>query len=121
MTASGYLTVGILVAAVVAFAAGRWRPDAVAVLALLALVLSGILDPPSAFAGFGSPVLIALGAVYVVSAGLERTGIASAIGRRILRVAGANEAVLILVFGGVGGLLSGIMNSMGAMPGWPMA
>jgi len=115
MTASGYLTVGILVAAVVAFAAGRWRPDAVAVLALLALVLSGILDPPSAFAGFGSPVLIAVGAVYVVSAGLERTGVAARIGRRIFRMAGANEITLILAFGGVAGLLSGVMNSIGSM------
>lgn len=115
MTAAGYLTLGILIAAVVAFAAGRWRPDAVAVLALLALVLFGILDPPSAFAGFGSPVLIAVGAVYVVSAGLERTGVATAIGRRILRLSGANEAFLIVVFGSVGGLLSGVMNSMGAM------
>jgi di/tricarboxylate transporter len=115
VTAAGYLTLGILIAAVVAFAAGRWRPDAVAVLALLALVLFGILDPPSAFAGFGSPVLIAVGAVYVVSAGLERTGVAAAIGRRILWLSGANEAVLIVVFGGVGGLLSGVMNSMGAM------
>lgn len=115
MTAAGYLTLGILIAAVVAFAAGRWRPDAVAVLALLALVLFGILDPPSAFAGFGSPVLIAVGAVYVVSAGLERTGVAARIGRRIFRMAGPNEITLILAFGGVAGLLSGVMNSIGAM------
>lgn len=115
MTAAGYLTLGILIAAVAAFAAGRWRPDAVSVLALLALVLSGILDPPSAFAGFGSPVLIAVGAVYVISAGLERTGVAARLGRRIFRMAGGNEITLILAFGGVGGLLSGVMNSIGAM------
>jgi len=115
VTAAGYLTLGILLAAVVAFAAGRWRPDAVAVLALLALLLSGILDPRAAFAGFGSPVLVAVAAVYVVSAGLERTGVAAALGRRIFRLAGASEAALILAFGGVAGLLSGVMNSIGAM------
>jgi di/tricarboxylate transporter len=115
LTPAGYLTLGILAAAVVAFATGRWRPDAVALLALLALLVSRILDPRAAFAGFGSPVLVTVGAVYVVSAGLERTGVAASIGRRLFRLAGANEAVLILALGGVAGLLSGVMNSIGAM------
>ena len=115
MTVAGYLTVSILAASIAAFASGRWRPDAVALWSLLALLVSGILDARTAFFGFGSPVLVTVGAVFVVSAGLDRTGIAAAIGRRILRVAGGNEAALILLFGGVGGLLSGIMNSMGAM------
>jgi di/tricarboxylate transporter len=115
MTPAAYLTLAVLVVATVAFASGRWRPDAIAVLALLALLVSNILDPRSAFAGFGSPVLIAVAAVYLVSAGLERTGVATVIGRRILRVAGANEALLIVAFGGVGGVLSGVMNSIGAM------
>lgn len=115
MTVEGYWTLGILAAAVVAFASGRWRPDAIAVLALLALVLSGILDTRAAFAGFGSPVLVAVAAVYVISAGLDRTGIAASIGRRILRFAGGSETALTLLFGGAGGVLSGFMNSMGAM------
>lgn len=115
MTPGGYLTLGILLAAVVAFATGRWRPDAIALLVLLALLAFNILDPRAAFGGFGSPVLVAVGAVYVVSAGLESTGIARAIGRRILRLSGSNEALLIFIFGGVGGVLSGVMNSMGAM------
>lgn len=115
MTPAGALTLGILAAAVAAFATGRWRPDAVAVLALLALLLFRILDPLTAFASFGSPVLIAVGAVYVVSAGLERTGIATRIGRRILRLARGNEVLLILAFGAAAGALSGVMNSIGAM------
>jgi len=115
VTAAGYLTLSILAAVVVAFAVGRWRPDAVALLALLGLVLSGVLDSRAAFSGFGSPVLIAIGAVFVVSAGLERTGVAAAVGRRLFRLAGANEAALILALGGVAGLFSGVMNSIGAM------
>ncbi|MDQ7842896.1 MAG: SLC13 family permease [Armatimonadota bacterium] len=115
MTSAGYLTVGALAAAIAAFAAGRWRPDAVAVLALLALILFRVLDPRAAFAGFGSPVLVAVGAVFVVSAALERTGVASALGRRLVRLAGASEVLLILSLGGVAGLLSGVMNSIGAM------
>jgi len=115
VTVAGYLTVTILAAAVLGFASGRWRPDAVALLVLLALLVFRILDPPVAFAGFGSPVLIALAAVYVVSAALERTGVAGRLGRRVFSIAGASETVLILAFGAVGGLLSGVMNSVGAM------
>jgi di/tricarboxylate transporter len=115
VTVAGYLTVAILAVAVVAFATGRWRPDAVALLALLALLVLGILPPSAAFAGFGSPVLIAIAGVFVVSAALERTGVAGRLGRRIFGIAGAREPVLILAFGAVGGLLSGVMNSIGAM------
>lgn len=115
MTVAGYLTVTILAAAVLAFAAGRWRPDAIALLVLLALLVFRILDPPAAFAGFGSPVLVTLAAVYVVSAALERTGVAGRLGRRVFSIAGSSEAALILVFGAVGGILSGVMNSIGAM------
>lgn len=115
MSPAAYLTLGVLTAAVLAFAVGRWRPDAVALLGLLILLLSRILDPRTAFAGFGSPVLITLGAVYVVSAALERTGVASTLGQRIFRLAGGSEVRLILAFGTAAGLLSGVMNSIGAM------
>ncbi|MEX0765348.1 MAG: SLC13 family permease [bacterium] len=115
MNASSYLTLAVLAVATVAFGTGRWRPDAIAVLALLALLVFGIVDPRTAFAGFGSPVLVAVASVYLVSAGLERTGVAITLGRRILRLAGGRESFLILVFAGVGGVLSGVMNSIGAM------
>ena len=115
MSVEGYWTLGILAAAVVAFATGRWRPDAIALVVLLAFLVLRILEPSTAFAGFGSPVLITLAAVYVVSAGLERTGVAGRLGHRVFTVAGSNETVLILAFGVVGGVLSGVMNSIGAM------
>jgi di/tricarboxylate transporter len=115
VTVAGYLTVAILAGAIVAFATGRWRPDAVALIVLLALLVLGILEPSAAFAGFGSPVLITMAAVYVVSAALERTGVAGGLGRRVFGIAGSSEIVLIVAFGAVGGILSGVMNSIGAM------
>lgn len=115
MSAAAYLTLGILLAAIVAFATGRWRPDAIALFALIVLLGTGIIDPRAGLAGFGSPVLVAMAAVFVVSAALERVGLAAAIGRRIFRLAGRSELLLILAFGTAGGLLSGFMNSMGAI------
>lgn len=115
MSGAAAVTLALLAAVSIAFAIGRWRPDAVALLALLGLLLTGIVDPRTGFAGFGSPVLVAVGAVFVLSTALERTGIASTIGRTILRFAGRSETRLILAFSAAAGLLSGVMNSVGAM------
>jgi di/tricarboxylate transporter len=115
MTPAAYLTLTVLAGATVAFGMGRWRPDAVAVLTLLILLLTGVISPEQGFSGFGSPVLIAVACVFVVSAALERTGIAVLIGRRILRIAGASELRLIVAFATVAGLLAGVMNSIGAV------
>lgn len=115
MSQDGYLTLAALVAATVAFAIGRWRPDFIAVLVLLFLLLTRVLDTQTGFSGFSSPVLIAVASVFVVSAALERVGVAGLIGRRIFELAGASEMRLILAFGGVAGLLAGVMTSIGAV------
>lgn len=115
MSQAGYLTGLVLVAATVAFITGRWRPDGIAVLVLLALLLLGLVDLPTGLAGFGNPALFTVAAVFVVSAALEHVGIAAELGRRIYRLAGGSEIRLVLAFGLAGGVLSGFMNSMGAI------
>ncbi len=115
VSAAALLTVALLIAVATAFAAGRWRPDAVALLALLALLVSGTVTLDAGLAGFGSPALIAMAAVFVLSAGLERTGVAASLGRRVLALAGPSELRLTVAFGLTAGLLSGVMNSIGAM------
>lgn len=84
-------------------------------LTLLALLLGGVISPEKGFSGFGSPVVVAVACVFVLSAALERTGVAAVIGRYILRIAGASELRLIVAFGTVAGLLAGVMNSIGAI------
>ncbi len=94
---------------------GRWRPDFVAVAVLLALLLSGTLTPEQGFAGFGSPALLAVASIFVLGAALERVGLATWAGRRILRISGGSEVRLVLTFGLAAGLLAGVMNSLGAI------
>ena len=115
MSAAALFTLVLLIGAAAAFAAGRWRPDAVALLALLALLVSGTVSLNTGLAGFGSPALIAMAAVFVLSAGLERTGVATRLGRRVLALAGPSELRLTVAFVLTAGLLSGVMNSIGAM------
>jgi len=62
MTDQMLIVLGILAGAVVLFASGRVRPDAVAILVVLALNLSGVLTIQESLAGFGQPVVVLIAA-----------------------------------------------------------
>lgn len=81
----------ILGSALALFISGRLRVDVVAMLALLALAFTGILDPRQVLAGFSSEPAIIVAAVFVLSAGLSATGITDRIGAGIGRAAGGSE------------------------------
>ena len=59
--------------------------DVVAILVILALMLSGLLSSNEALAGFGDPVVILIAGLFVVGEGLFRTGVAFAIGNWLMR------------------------------------
>ena len=100
----------ILAVAVVLFAMGRPRVDAVAILVLLALMLSGVLTPQEALAGFGDPVVIFIAAIFIVGEGLVTTGLAHRLGESMLRASVGRETRLIvlimLLAGGIGAFMS---------------
>jgi len=81
----------ILGATLVLFISEKLRVDLVALLATLALTLTGILKPEQALAGFSSEPAIIVAAVFVLSAGLSSTGITDRIGAAIGRAAGGRE------------------------------
>lgn len=108
------LTLFIIFAAVVLFASEKLRVDIIALLVLISVTLTGLIDPAQAFSGFASPAVITVWAVYIVSGGLFATGIANLLGGRILQIAGNSEARLIAVLMLGAGLLSAFMNNIGA-------
>jgi di/tricarboxylate transporter len=81
----------ILAATLVLFISEKLRVDVVAMLALLALTLTGILGPKDALSGFSSEPAIIVASVFVLSAGLSATGITERIGAGIARAAGSSE------------------------------
>ena len=81
----------ILAATLALFISEKLRIDLVALLALLALTLTGILGPKEALSGFSSEPAIIVAAVFVLSAGLSATGITDRIGAGIARAAGGSE------------------------------
>lgn len=89
---------------------GKVRSDLVAVCSLLALVLFGILDTSEALAGFSNPVVIMMIGLFIVGAGIFRTGLAKMISSKILQTAGDNEnklfVLVMLVTASIGAFVS---------------
>ena len=108
------LTLGIVAAAVVLFATEKLRVDLIALIVLLTVALTQLVDTKQAFAGFSSPAVITVWAVYIVSGGLFATGVADLMGRGILRLAGDSEIRLIVVIMISCGVMSAFMNNVGA-------
>jgi len=104
----------ILAATVGLFIWGRPRVDIVAVMALTACVLTGLVAPDEAFAGFGHPAVITVAAVLGLSSGLSRSGAIDLIAVRINRVATGRTAQMVAL-SSLGGVLSGFMNNVGAL------
>ena len=81
----------------VAMASGRVRFDVVALLVVLALILSGILTPEQALSGFGSTVVILVAGLLVIGEMLDRTGVANGIGNAIIKYGGTSETRLLIL------------------------
>ncbi|MEJ2735132.1 MAG: SLC13 family permease [Anaerolineae bacterium] len=104
----------ILAISIFLFIADWIRVDVVALLVLLALILTGLITPTEAFEGFSSPAVITVWAVFIVSGGLFYTGVANRLGDRLLKVAGTRPPRLIGLLMATVGLMSGVMNNVGA-------
>ena len=114
MTSDQALVVAVLVATLGLFVWGRWRYDAVALLALLALVLVGIVPGADAFAGFGHPAVVTVAAVLVVSRGLQNSGVVDVLARWLAR-AGSRPTAQVAASTGLVAALSAFMNNIGAL------
>ena len=115
MTLEMWLVLGILVTAVILFITEWLRVDVVAVGVLLALMLTGVLTTGEALAGFSSTAVLTIASLFVVGGAVLHTGLAGAIGRRILTIAGDSEWRLVLVIMVAVTLLSGFMSDTGTV------
>ena len=102
-----------ILAAAVILLVTEWIPmEVTALLSLGAVALLGLVSPVEALAGFSNPAVITVWAVFILSGGLTRTGVASVIGRFVLRLAGESESRMIVVIMTTAGVLSAIMNNV---------
>ncbi len=113
MTFEIALVLGILAISLVLFISEVIRMDLVALLVLGALAVTGLVDSTEAFAGFSNSAVITVWAMFILSEGLTRTGIADIIGRQVMRIGGKREIPMILVIMITGAVLSAFMNNIG--------
>ncbi|MBF1589766.1 MAG: SLC13 family permease [Prevotella shahii] len=90
-------TLVILAISVTMFIIGRVRSDVVAVCAMAALLIFGILTPGEALAGFSSTVVIMMVGLFVVGGAIFQTGLAKAASQRIMALAGGNDTFMFLL------------------------
>ncbi|MGO2130722.1 MAG: SLC13 family permease [Pseudoalteromonas prydzensis] len=114
MTFEQLLILAILFITVALFLWGRFRHDVVALMALLACVVVGLVNPENAFSGFGHPAVITVACVLILSRGLQNAGAVDAL-TRIALPSNAGRMLSMLALMGLGALLSGFMNNVGAM------
>lgn len=105
------IVLGLLLLAIVLFAVEKISVDIITMLLLIALVITGILTPGEAFAGFSDDIIIILGSIFVISGALQRTGVVDALGARLYQVAGDNSNHMLLAIMGTVSGVSAFMNN----------
>ena len=91
------VTLIILVITVAMFIWGRVRADIVALTALAALLVLGILTPAEALAGFSSPIVIMMIGLFVVGGAIMQTGLAKLTGNKLMALSRGNETITFLL------------------------
>lgn len=101
----------LIVVAAALMTSNRVRFDIVALLVVIALMLSGVLSVSESLAGFGSPVVILVVGLLIVGEMLARTGVARAVGNAILKHGGGDETRLLVLIMVRAAVLGSVMSS----------
>src|SRR4030095_11385077 len=91
MTTQIATVLALLLVAVFLFCIERIPIEIVALLLVIALVLTKTLSAAEAFAGFGNDIVITIAGLFILTGGLARTGVVDVVGRRLHRCAGEGE------------------------------
>ncbi len=105
------IVLGLLILAIVLFALETISVDVITILLLIGLVVSGILTPAEAFAGFSSEIIIILASIFVISGALRQTGVMDVVGERIYQIAGGQPNHLLAAVMTIVGGISAFMNN----------
>ncbi len=115
MTYEIWMVTVILTATIVAFVLDRFRMDLIAVVSLLALVLTGILTPAEASAGFSNSLVLMIAGLFVVGGAILETGVADLVGIWLGRVGGTSITRLTVTVMLACALLSAFISSTGTV------
>lgn len=115
MTPEMWVAVGILAFAIIFFVTEWLRVDVVALIVVIALMISGLLSPAEAIAGFSNTIVLTIAALFVIGGAVLQTGLAGIIGNQVLKIAGTNPTRLLVVVMVTVSLMSAFMSSTGTV------
>jgi len=114
VTADQIFLISLLGILVVFFVWERWRYDLVALAGLIISTLLGFVPADEAFLGFGHPAVVTVAAVLIISRGLSNAGAVEFL-TRYIKGATSSPTLHVVGLSSVGGLLSTVMNNVGAL------
>ncbi|MGI9551845.1 MAG: SLC13 family permease [Aurantibacter sp.] len=105
----------ILAITIILFIWGKFPPDVVALMSMLALFLIGVLDLQETLSGFSNPTVIMIAALFIIGEGLSRTGWTALAGRKFVSWARNSFSKLLVIVTLGSGLLSGFVSNTGTV------
>ena len=114
MTPEMILTMIMLTFAVVLFVFEWVRVDVVGIIMMVMLPLTGLISPNEAFVGLSSNAVCSIIAVIIIGAGLDKTGVMNQVAGPIIKLAGNSESRVISLVSGAVGIISSMMQNIGA-------
>ncbi|HSQ85493.1 MAG TPA: SLC13 family permease [Desulfobacterales bacterium] len=114
MTPEMILTMIVLGFAVVLFIFEWVRVDVVGIIMMALLPLIGLISPKEAFVGLSSNAVVSIMAVIIIGAGLDKTGVMNKVAGPIIKLAGNSEKKVITLVSGTVGIISSMMQNIGA-------
>lgn len=109
------ITLAVLLLTVAGFISGRFRSDIVALSAILALMLFGVLTPAEALSGFSNPLILTVAGMFVIGGAVVRSGMAEVISGKILGVSGANQNVMYMLVMLITALIGSLVTNIGTV------
>ncbi len=114
MSTDAILVLAILIGAVALFISEKYPIDFVALLVLGMLLVLGLVTPQEGLSGFSNPATVTVAAMFVLSAGLQKTGATAAIGRLMVRFGRSYFTALVVIMGTIT-VISAFINNTAAV------
>jgi len=108
------LTIIVLGFVIVLFIFEWVRVDVVGIIMMVLLPLIGLVTPKEAFLGLSSNAVVSIIAVIIIGAGLDKTGVMNKVAGPIVKLAGNSEKKVITLISGTVGIISSMMQNIGA-------
>ena len=106
---------GLTVCAVVLFVTEKFSTDIVAILVMIVLLVFRVLTPAEGLAGFANTATVTVGAMFVLSAGMFRSGAVNFVGKALGRLARHSSGLMLFVLMVGVGVLSSFLNNTAAV------